>query len=64
MSKTHSDADDKVLLRDNTRDIAWLTLNRPKAYNALSGDLMSELISSLNSIANERDIKVVVIKGA
>ena len=64
MSKTHSDADDKVLLRHNARDIAWLTLNRPKAYNALSGDLMSELISSLNSIANERDIKVVVIKGA
>ena len=49
MSKTHSDADDKVLLRHNARDIAWLTLNRPKAYNALSGDLMSELISSLNS---------------
>ena len=64
MSKTHIDADDKVLLRHNARDIAWLTLNRPKAYNALSGDLMSELISSLNSIANERDIKVVVIKGA
>ena len=64
MSKTHSDAEDKVLLRHNARDIAWLTLNRPKAYNALSSDLMSELISSLNSIANERDIKVVVIKGA
>ena len=64
MSKTHSDAEDKVLLRHNARDIAWLTLNRPKAYNALSGDLMSELISSLSSIANERDIKVVVIKGA
>ena len=64
MSKTHSDAEDNVLLRHNARDIAWLTLNRPKAYNALSGDLMSELISSLNSIANERDIKVVVIKGA
>ena len=64
MSKTHSDAEDKVLLRHNARDIAWLTLNRPKAYNALSGDLMSELISSLNSIANERNIKVVVIKGA
>ena len=64
MSKTHSAADHKVLLRHNARDIAWLTLNRPKAYNALSSDLMSELISSLNSIANERDIKVVVIKGA
>jgi enoyl-CoA hydratase/carnithine racemase len=64
MSKTHNDADDKVLLRNNARDIAWLTLNRPKVYNALSGNLMSELISSLNSIANERDIKVVVIKGA
>ena len=64
MSKTHSDTEDKVLLRHNARDIAWLTLNRPKAYNALSRDLMSELISSLNSIANERDIKVVVIKGA
>ena len=64
MSKTHSDAEEKVLLRHNARDIAWLTLNRPKAYNALSSDLMSELISSLNSISNERDIKVVVIKGA
>ena len=64
MSKTQSDAEDKVLLRHNARDIAWLTLNRPKAYNALSSDLMSELISSLSSIANERDTKVVVIKGA
>ena len=35
MSKTHSDAEDKVLLRHNARDMAWLTLNRPKAYNAL-----------------------------
>jgi len=64
MSKTHNDADNKVLLRHNEIDIAWLTLNRPNAYNALSSDLMSELISSLNSIANERETKVVVIKGA
>ena len=64
MSKTHNDADNKVLLRHNEIDIAWLTLNRPNAYNALSSDLMSELISSLNSIANEQETKVVVIKGA
>ncbi|MEM7497015.1 MAG: enoyl-CoA hydratase [Pseudomonadota bacterium] len=44
--------------------VVTLTLNRPKALNALSGALMAELQAALDRIAVDRQTRVVVLKGA
>lgn len=43
--------------------IGWLTLNRPKKRNALSLALMQEMQQKLELIAEDKEIKVVVIQG-
>lgn len=53
-----------VLLRGDRDGVAWLTLNRPMARNALSLALMEALTGALETIASEVDTKVVVIAGA
>src|SRR3546814_873452 len=52
------------LLRSDSDGIARLTLNRPRQYNALSASLMGELQSSLDDIAADGAVRVVVIEGA
>ncbi len=64
MPEYRSDTTDPVLLRHNKNGVAWVTLNRPKNYNALSSELMSKLQDLLDTIKKEADTKVVVIKGA
>ncbi len=56
--------DDALVLRRDEGGVAWLTLNRPAARNALSIALMSELETALATIASDRDTRVVVIAGA
>jgi len=54
-----------VLLReDDGAGVVRLTLNRPRARNALSRDLMAALESELDRIAEDRSARVVVIAGA
>ena len=53
-----------VLLRRDTDGVAWLTLNRPEARNALSVALMTALEAELAALAEDRAAKVVVIGGA
>jgi enoyl-CoA hydratase/carnithine racemase len=55
---------DQVLLRRDADGIAWLTLNRPAARNALSMALMQSLDAELGAIAEDKAVKVVVIGGA
>ena len=38
-----------------------LTLNNPQSKNALSEDMISALINSINSASNDRSIKVIII---
>ena len=52
------------VLRKDQDGVARLTLNRPKAYNALSLGLMAALQDELQEIATNRSIKAVVIEGA
>ena len=52
------------LLRRDDGGVAWLTLNRPAARNALSVALMSSLAQALDAIATDRTVRVVVIGGA
>ena len=52
------------LLRADRDGIAWLTLNRPEARNALSLALMQALTDELGMLAEDPAAKVVVIAGA
>jgi enoyl-CoA hydratase/carnithine racemase len=55
---------EKLLLRRDADGVAWLTLNRPAARNALSLGLMEALVAELDAIAADAAVKVVVIGGA
>jgi len=53
-----------ILLRSDSNAIATLTLNRPKALNALSEEMLTALQAELDTIAEDRSIRVIVLKGA
>jgi enoyl-CoA hydratase/carnithine racemase len=55
---------DTILQRRDTDGVAWLTLNRPSARNALSTALMQTLDAELTAIGDDAAVKVVVIGGA
>jgi enoyl-CoA hydratase/carnithine racemase len=44
--------------------IAWLTLNRPGQYNALSEQMLGALRAALDAIAADSAVRVVVLGGA
>ena len=44
--------------------VALITLNRPKALNALCGQLMDELTDALHGIEKNQDIGCTVITGS
>ncbi len=43
--------------------IGRLTLNRPEKRNALSLDLMAEMLDKLDAIASDEEVRVVVVRG-
>jgi enoyl-CoA hydratase/carnithine racemase len=53
-----------VVLREDRDGVAWLTLNRPNAYNALSTEAIHAMQENLDAIADDRSVKVVVLRGA
>ncbi len=55
---------DAVLLRADRGGVAWLTMNRPAARNALSLGLMAQLDAELARIAEDSAVQVVVLAGA
>jgi enoyl-CoA hydratase/carnithine racemase len=50
-----------ILLREDAEGIATLTLNRPQQYNALSGEMLTELQTALDDIGRDNAIGVVII---
>jgi len=55
-------ASSKLVLRtDDARGVTTLTLNRPEAFNALSEDLLSDLQDTLDDLAQDKKLRVVVI---
>lgn len=48
-------------VRDN---VAWITLNRPDARNALSPELIDELYQHLNSANQDANVRAIVLTGA
>jgi len=58
-----TDATTDILLRHDAGGVATLTLNRPKAYNALSEAMLAALQAELDRIAEDSSVRVVVIAG-
>jgi enoyl-CoA hydratase/carnithine racemase len=54
----------QYLLEAREGSLAVITLNRPERRNALSLDLMLELISCLDSVAADKDVRVVILGAA
>jgi enoyl-CoA hydratase/carnithine racemase len=52
------------ILFDTDGQIAIVTLNRPQRRNALSLELMTELIECLNEIGRDRSLRVVLLRAA
>ncbi|MDH3220999.1 MAG: enoyl-CoA hydratase [Gammaproteobacteria bacterium] len=50
-----------ILLREDNDGIATLILNRPAQYNALSGELLTELQTTLDEIDRDDSVRVVII---
>jgi enoyl-CoA hydratase/carnithine racemase len=53
----------RYVLLESSGGIAHLTLNRPEKRNALSLEVMNELIAALTAIGADRSIRVVVLRG-
>ena len=53
--------EEPVLLREDSAGIATLTLNRPAQMNLLTGEMLTALQTSLDEIARDRNVRVVVL---
>ncbi len=64
MTSVASDAGLRTLIVDHAGPAFRVTLNRPERRNALSLELMDELVGVLRPLAERRDVRAVVIQGA
>ena len=55
---------EQLVLHERRGPAAWLTLNRPEKLNALSYELVRQLRAELTRVAEDDDVKVVVLTGA
>ena len=44
--------------------VLYLWLNRPEMRNALSADMVREIQATFDCVADDRNVRVVVIRGA
>ena len=51
------------VLLEKDGPIGWLTLNRPDKRNALSLELMGEMLEKLEQVAEDEETRIVVIRG-
>ncbi|MGH2992698.1 MAG: enoyl-CoA hydratase/isomerase family protein [Solirubrobacterales bacterium] len=52
------------LLYDVADGVATVTLNRPEQRNALSGQLLTELVDAMARVRNDDEVRAVVLTGA
>jgi enoyl-CoA hydratase/carnithine racemase len=53
-----------VLLIDKSEGVATLTLNRPKAMNALSRELRAAIVRAFGELAGDAETRVIILTGA
>ncbi len=56
--------DSELVLLEKSKHIATITLNQPETLNALSLDLTTRLREIADDVANDRDVRAVVLTGA
>ena len=56
-------SDERLVLHEIDGHVATLTLNRPKALNALSPELIDELIAALAACDADDQIRVILLTG-
>lgn len=61
MTPNATTQDEALLLVETTEGIATVTLNRPGQFNALSSALIDELQSTLDAIATNSSVRVVIV---
>lgn len=54
----------ETILYEKDRGIAWITLNRPGALNAVNIKMRDELFEVLPAVKDDPDVRVAVIRGA
>jgi len=54
----------KEILFSTEGEIAFLTLNRPEKINALSKQMIGEIIDALSGVSTDESVKVIIIKAA
>jgi enoyl-CoA hydratase len=59
-----SSAAEPVLLVEDVGPVRRLTMNRPKALNALSGELIDALSGALDAAADDDAVRVLILRGA
>ena len=55
---------EEVVLWRRDGDVAWITINRPSAMNALNSAVLTRLSELLEQAANEDGLRAVVVTGA
>jgi enoyl-CoA hydratase/carnithine racemase len=61
---TQQASDAKILLREDHGPVALLTLNRPKARNSLSEELIAALAGAVRELGGSDAVRAIVITGA
>lgn len=55
---------EEVLLIEKEENICTITINRPERRNALSPEVLYRLGDALNALKDDREVRVVVLRGA
>ena len=53
-----------ILLREDSAGICTLTMNRPQQMNLLTSEMLAALQSSFDSVASDRQVRVVILAAA
>ncbi|MEC7822051.1 MAG: enoyl-CoA hydratase/isomerase family protein, partial [Candidatus Neomarinimicrobiota bacterium] len=53
-----------LIIKEIDNHIAWLTVNRPNALNAMNEDAINELESAVKSSINDDSVGVIIITGS
>jgi enoyl-CoA hydratase/carnithine racemase len=52
------------LLIHREDSLAWVTVNRPAAHNALNTEVWAGLASAFTALADDADVRVIILRGA
>lgn len=58
-----SSSEQSLLIREDRGEVAYLTMNRPKQYNALSEEMIAAMQAELDRLREDTTIRAVVLGG-